>query len=345
MEDEYTVESRFNKRYSIISRKIVRLLSENARLSVAEMAKQIGVSRPTISDKLKRLENELGLRYTLELNEPAMGLNSPHIIAVKFDKKPSYDKIRSILIKSYIPQVALSVSGDYDMVIYANAVSGGEYAKWDKAMRILLGDFRAVWEPSEVIHRQLCFFPLRSGAINKTKLDQNSRLLLSSLNDNARMSFQQLSKRLNMHFNTVKYNFDKLVSMGCIKRPTITMDLVKDVSFISWFSNYSPTTGYEKSSAKARLPLFTDDENPLINRYLLTASLIGSHDLFSIDVFDDKATAHKYDLSYHKNLFTKHSIKMISGEIKDVIIGRLPIRSVDIRQEWNKITWTTEMNE
>ena len=345
MAGEYEVESKFNKSYSIISRKIVELLSENSRLSVAEMAKQLGVSRPTISEKLTRLENELGLRYTLELNEAALGLNSPHIIAVTFKKKPNFTKIKAILMKSYIPQVVFSVSGDYDMVIYANALSGGEYAHWDKAMRILLGEFRAVWEPSEVIHKQLCFFPLRNEIIGRANLDKNSKLMLQSLNENARLSFQQISKKLNMHFNTVKYNFDKLAKQGLIMRPTITMNLIKNISFMSWFSNYSPTKGYEESSARARLPLFTDDENPLINRYLLTASLIGSHDLFSIDVFDNKAAALKYDISYHKNLFVQHGIRLAYGEIKDVLIGRLPIRSVNVRKEWKRITWTTELGE
>ena len=344
MEKEYQVDSRFNKNYSTLSRKIVRMLSENSRLSMAELAKRLDVSRPTVKEKIRRLESELGMRYTLELNEEALGLNSPHLIAVKFKKKPDYARIKEILTRSYIPQVAFSVSGDYDMAIYANAMSGGEYAKWDKAMRILLRDFRAVWEPSEVVHKQLCFFPIRNETIARTKLDQNSRSLLLYLNDNSRVSFQQLSKNLNIHFNTVKYNFDKLMASGRIRRPTITMDPIKGISFMSWFSNYSPAEGYENSSAKARLPLFDDDENPLINRYLLTASLIGSHDLFSIDVFDNKAAAVKYDLSYHKKLFVKHGIEMTSGEIKKLIIGKLPIRSIDVRKEFNKISWTTEMN-
>lgn len=343
MSHEYEVESRFNKKYSLVSRKMVRILSENSRISIAEISKQLNISRPTIKGKLKRLESELGLKYTVEINEATLGLNSPHLIAITFKKKPDYKKIKSILLKSHIPQVAFSVSGDYDMVIYANALSGGEYAKWDKAMRILLGEYRAVWEPSEVTHKQLCFFPLRNEIINKTKLDENTKALLTNLNDNSRVSFQQLSKKLDMHFNTVKYNFDKLVKSGYVFRPTITLDLLKGLSFMSWFSNYSPTEGYENSSAKARQAVFSDDDNPLINRYLITASLIGSHDLFSIDVFDDKAAAQKYDLSYHKSLFVKHGIRMWSGEVRELILGRLPIRSVDTKKEFKKISWTTEL--
>ena len=34
-----------------------------------------------------------------------------------------------------------------------------------------------------------------------------------------------------------------------------------------------------------------------------------------------------------------------SGEVKDVILGRLPIRSVNIKNEYKTIKWTTELNK
>jgi Lrp/AsnC family leucine-responsive transcriptional regulator len=343
--NDYEVISKFNKKYNLVTRKIVRLLSENSRLSVAEISKRLNVSRPTVKDRITRLEKEFGVKYTIEIDERAIGLNSPHIIAIKFKKKPNYEKIKTILTSSYIPQVAFSVSGDYDLVIYANALSGSAYAHWDKAMRILLGEYGATWEPSEVIHRQLGFFPLRNEAINKTNLDETSKALLTFLNNNARLSFQQLSKMLKMHFNTVKYNYDKLVKAGYIKRATITMDLIKSLCFMTFFTNYVPTHGYEQQSAKAREAVFSDDDNPLISRYPISAPLIGSHDLFALSVFDDKAIAYKHDLSFHKSLFVNHGIKMVTGEIKYIILGRLPIRSLDTRKEFKKIVWTSELEE
>ena len=342
---QYEIESRFNKSYSIITRRIVRMLSENARLSVTEMSKQLGVSRPTIKEKIRRLESELGMHYTIELDEGMLGLNYPHLIAIRFNKKPDYAKVKELLLKSCIPQVAFSVDGDYNMVIYANALSGGAYAHWDKAMRILLGGYGAVWEPSEVMHRQLGFFPLRNETIERTNLDTKSKEMLKLLNENSRLSFQQLSKRLGMHFNTVKYNFDKLFKQGYIKRTTISMDMVKNISFLTFFANYTPAEGYESSSARARLAVFYDDQDPLISRYLISAPLIGSHDLFALLAFDDKATAYRYNLSYHKSLFVKHGIKMIYGEVKEVVLGRLPIRSMDTRKVFNKIIWSSDLSE
>ena len=344
MDYEYRTESAFNKRYNLLTRKIVRLLSENSRISVSEIAKRLLVSRPTVQDRISRLEKEFGMRYTIELNERLLGLNSPHLIEIRFKKKPDFEKIRVFLSQSYIPQVAFSTDGDYDMVIYANAFSTEEYVHWNMAMMVMLSEYEVMWHPSEVAHRHLGFFPLRNEAIEKADIDENSKKLLMHLNNNSRLNFQQLSKAMGMHFNTVKYNFEKLMKAGYIKRSTITMNPVKGLSFMTLFDDYTPTKGFESSSARAREVIKFDEEHPLISRYLLSATLMGSHTLFILSAFDDKVLADRFGLAYHKSMYAKHGAKRLSGEIKELILGRLPIRSVDIKKEYKTIMWTTEMN-
>lgn len=339
MYDEYKLESKFNKELSSVSRRILRLLSENARTTIAELSKKTGLSRPTVKSKLTALQNEFNIKYTLELDERAIGFSSPHLISVKFKKEPNWSKIREILSKSYIPQIAFTTSGSYDLIIYANAFSTSEYAHWDKSMSILLGEYGAEWRPSEVVHRQLGFFPIRTEVLVRTRLDDKYKRLLSLLNENSRLSFQQLSKLLNVHFNTVKYTYGKLFELGYIKRPTITMDLVKKLTFMTFFSNYTPVKGYENSSAAARLAFMQDDKDSLISRYLICAPLIGKHDFFTLGVFDSSNAAYNADIFYHKRVFQKHGVKIVTGKIKLLLLGRLPIRSIDIAKEYNKIIW------
>jgi DNA-binding Lrp family transcriptional regulator len=145
--DSFTSE--FNQRYSLVSRKMLRALSVDARISVSDLAKQVQLSRKTIKERLLKLEQELGLRYTVEFNETALGLTSPHLIAVKFSSKPDYDRIAKTLGRSYIPQLAAKTKGKFDLLIYATAISGSEYAHWDRSMRIFLGDYEVEcgWHP------------------------------------------------------------------------------------------------------------------------------------------------------------------------------------------------------
>ncbi len=343
MAGEYKIESRFNSNYSVPARRIVRMLSENARLSVTEIAKRLGLSRPATKERIRKLEIELGMKYTLEMSEQALGFTSPHLINIKFRKQPDYRKIRELLLSSYIPQLALITSGSYEMIVYANSFTTSEYAHWDKSMRILLGEYGVEWKSSEVVHRQLGFFPIRNEAIDRARIEDKYKPMLKLLNDDSRLSFQQLSKVLGMHFNTVKYNYDKLMSMNYVKRPTVTLPLLKNLTFMSFFASYTPVQGYEAASSNARLAFTTDDANPLISRYIICAPLIGSDDFFTMGVFDSHDVAYEADIQYHRGIFTRHNIRMKYADVKEVLVGRLPIRSIDTKKEYAMITWDPKL--
>lgn len=58
-----------------VDRKILNALIENARISNAELARLVGLSAPSVSERIKRLE-EAGIiaGYTITINPEALGL-------------------------------------------------------------------------------------------------------------------------------------------------------------------------------------------------------------------------------------------------------------------------------
>ena len=58
-----------------VDARIVAALADNARTSVADLSRQVGLSSPSVSERLKRLE-EAGVieGYTVRLNPEALGL-------------------------------------------------------------------------------------------------------------------------------------------------------------------------------------------------------------------------------------------------------------------------------
>lgn len=336
---EYEFRSEFNERYSLVTRKMLRALSENSRVSVSDLARMLDVSRITVRNRLRDVESKLGVQYTAELDEGMLGLSSQHLIVVKFDSQPDYGKIGEMLRQSYIPQLAVSVKGSYDMIIYALSTSSRDYAHWDKSMQILLSEYGVDWKPSDVAHRQLGFFPLRDELLAKLDIPEDYKGILRALHSDSRTPFRQISKSLGMHFNTVAYNFNKLVKSGYIKRFTITAGMPPDVTLMSFFAKYRPREGYEDSSAAARKAFMSDDRYSLFSRYLMCAPLIGSYDFFTLGAFDSPEVAYRNDVMYHKSLFLKHGIRLAYGAVDRVILGRLPIRSIDVAKEYNKIFW------
>lgn len=340
MQEPYEFKSEFNSKYSILVRKIIRMLSNNSRMKISEIAKTAGLSRRTITLKLNAIEKEFNIHYTLELNEERLGLLRPHLILVKFNSKPDYYRITELLKQSHIPQMAASVKGNYDMIIYANALSGKEYAYWDKNMQTLLADYKVEWHASEVVHKQLGFLPLRNEIIEKTQIKQKYKKMLMMMNSNSRIRFHDIAKGLKMNVNTVAYNFNNLLKLNYINSFTIAMDRPTNLSLMSFFSKYVPAQGYENASMIARACFTSDEENPLISRYLLTMPLIGSYDFFTVGAFDNFKIGYEKDVLYHKNVFKKYGVKMFYGEIDKVLLGKLPIRSIDTKKEYKTLVWS-----
>ncbi|MDE1860190.1 MAG: Lrp/AsnC family transcriptional regulator [Candidatus Micrarchaeota archaeon] len=335
--------SKFDESYGILTRKMMRFISEDSRISILELSKKLGVSRRTARERLLKAEREFGIRYTVAFSETALQLSNPHIILVKFIKKPDWDEVARLLSSSYIPQIAAVVKGDYDMFIYANAITSKEYVHWDKGMQILLSKYGVAWHPSNVAHKQLGFFPLRNEILDRLAIDENYKKMLKLLNINSRITFSEISKRIGMHFNTVAYNFKKLVESGYIRRFTISLEQPRDLALISTFSKYILSEGFEDDATVIR-KVYTSSgtEYPIISRYLLCTQLVGSYDSFVMGIFDNYNTAYKQAVVQYKSVMKRHKTKVECGQVQKVLLGRLPIRSIDTKKEYNTIKWTVE---
>jgi Lrp/AsnC family leucine-responsive transcriptional regulator len=78
-----------------LDRAICALLQENARLSLSEIADQIGSSVPTVSDHVKRLEADGIIRsYSTVIDPAAAGLDVAAFIFVSIDSSAQYDAFR-----------------------------------------------------------------------------------------------------------------------------------------------------------------------------------------------------------------------------------------------------------
>lgn len=339
MDIEYNFPSAFDEHYGLLTRKLVRMLSEDSRISILELSRKFGVSRRTIRERMQRMQKDIG--YTIEFNEREIGLTSPHLITLKFKKKPDYEEITRMLSESHIPQLAVTVKGRYDMLIYANATTSDDYVHWDKSLQIKLSKYGLHWHSSDVAHKQLGYFPIRNELIDQLDIEQVHKDMLKHLNWNARTTFSEMSKKMNMHFNTVAYNFNKLLKKKYISRFTISMARPPNLVLMSMFSKYVLENGYEEDSARARRAYMeSGTEFPFLNRYQICAQLVGSYDFFSMGIFDDYDTAYLHQIRNTKEIFRKHNARLEYGTVEKVLLGRLPLRSVDAKKEYNVMKWT-----
>ena len=107
-------------------RALLALLSENARMPVAELARKLGLSRTTVQARIERLEAEGVIAgYGLRLSESYLsGLVRAHVLITLAPKRSG--AIETALRK--IPEVRVlhSVSGPFDLIAIVAAASIGE---------------------------------------------------------------------------------------------------------------------------------------------------------------------------------------------------------------------------
>ena len=78
-----------------LDRQICSLLQDNARLSLSEIADQVGSSVPTVSEHVKKLEADGVIReYTTVLDAVSFGLEVLAFIFVDLDSSVNYDNFR-----------------------------------------------------------------------------------------------------------------------------------------------------------------------------------------------------------------------------------------------------------
>ncbi len=95
---------------------ILRSLIKNSRISLSQMSKEIDVPDATISNRLKKLENDVIKRYTVILDWQKIGLDITAIIIIQTESE-LHESVKEELSKLNEVSEVYSVSGEYDILI------------------------------------------------------------------------------------------------------------------------------------------------------------------------------------------------------------------------------------
>ena len=120
-------------------RKILRLLQQNARIPMTELADKVGLSTTPVTERVRRLEREGIIEgYYARLNPPALGQDLLVFVELKLQSKSGNifeDFRREALLIPQIMECHL-ISGEYDYLIKVRLPNMSAYR--DLLGRILL---------------------------------------------------------------------------------------------------------------------------------------------------------------------------------------------------------------
>lgn len=104
-----------------LDHKLLFTLSKNVRITISELARELGVSRSTAQHRLRRLETDGTIaRYGVEYGEKYSGrLIKAHVL-IKLEQKLTA-RVLSAIDKMPAVTALHAVSGDYDLIAVTSA--------------------------------------------------------------------------------------------------------------------------------------------------------------------------------------------------------------------------------
>ncbi|MEM0027168.1 MAG: Lrp/AsnC family transcriptional regulator [Ignisphaera sp.] len=119
-------------------KKIIERLSENARITYTELAKEIGLSDVAVIKRVKKLENRVIKRYTIVVDPRSLGFRVISLTGIDVDPDKLFSVIENIKSRYYVKGLWLT-TGDHPLMTIIWARDEEEMAKIHKEIGELDG--------------------------------------------------------------------------------------------------------------------------------------------------------------------------------------------------------------
>ncbi|MGG4443629.1 Lrp/AsnC family transcriptional regulator [Brevibacillus fortis] len=101
-----------------IDEQILRLLRENARITSSDISKQVHLSVPAVSERIRKLE-DTGLikQFTVKLDREQLGLHLIAFVMVQIEKTEHIAGFREAIVQADCVLECHHIAGAYDYVL------------------------------------------------------------------------------------------------------------------------------------------------------------------------------------------------------------------------------------
>jgi DNA-binding Lrp family transcriptional regulator len=322
-----------------IDSKILTILSMNGRATLDFIGKHVGLSKHPTYRRIKRLEENYGIKYIAEIDVSKFGYLG-YMAFVKFrDKVPDLHLIRKALENEPRVQLVLLTNGEYDLVIYflSNDHRDAAYLIFKLRVEGPFAPYPSDWYLTP--HYTANFIPLRGEFFELLKkniwhrtrdtkkpsernLLEREYTLLRELNNYGTASFSNIDDKYKIGKGASRYTYYKLREKGVLKRITISMQMLPIKYHAIFF--ISPFFGSRFSRTRPDLLSEVIKDGNIINKFIQNSEIgtpVGV--MLVMPVFDDIDIKNTED-------YLNSKIKGIT--LRKLIITNIPIGSFAYRR-------------
>ncbi|MCL5433936.1 MAG: hypothetical protein M1538_03085 [Candidatus Marsarchaeota archaeon] len=351
--DEYLKTKKTVKQVSEIERiihpdeidlEILTQISSNGRVAFKDIATVLNKQSPFIKGRLKRLERNYGIKYTIELAQRPFGLFR-YFVLVKFkDKIPDKNKLTKLLEANPMIQFAAFALGNYNLFMYMFAEN--TYKLEEDIFNIrsseIFTNCKTSWNVSYITYAY-GYMPIREQFFDyikdhfvwrkkkngpqkpKNKLVEREYIVLRELNENGRINFNKIDEKYKFTPGLSSYTYYQLTEKHIIQRMTITMKIPPIKYNAILLLKQLDIRKFIKVRNAYLLNTIQDTPTPL-NKYILSGDIGAPYGVLRIvPIFNDN------DLTNIINEIDmlKSEIEIRTLIITDILVGTLGYRKID----------------
>lgn len=201
-----------------LNREIIKYLKQDGRYSCAKLAKELGVNVATVTKRIEKMLEEDVFSIKTILNPMKFGFNTHALITMDIELN-KINQACSILVNNPNISLVASIFGRYDVMIIA------DYSTWEVLQEFITRELPKVEginkidtfpiiEIKKIYHG---LFNNYSVISTPPQIDTMDLTILDELGKNGRLSFADLSKKLDISLTTVSRRVAHLKNEGLIK--------------------------------------------------------------------------------------------------------------------------------
>ncbi len=259
-------------------KKILFELSYNSRIPVTRLAKRIGLSREMTNYKLKKLEKSIIKKYSSQANIELLGFQrTACYITLKNCSLEEEKKLIKFLINHKFISAISTIIGKYDIIFDVFYKNNEQLQKIIMEINNLFQDkikdlfFISMLAEQKIFYNKLFEQKIRITGEQKTKkikkTDETDLKILKILNENARESLVNISRKTGLKANAIGYRIKELEKNNLIEQSTIFINMEK-----LGINIYNLQIKINKLKSQGKLMLFLRENKRVFYYYLYTGN-------------------------------------------------------------------------
>lgn len=217
------------EKLSLKDKKIIYELDFNARMSLTQLGKKVGLSKQAVKYRLENLQRRGIIQgYYADVNASKAGF-SIYLVYLKFHQIPSekeMELIKHVGKQKYIG-VNVTIQGKWDYCIgvlaesiihfknYYNKIMS-DYEKYVKNKTIMIVTDFYYFKPKQILEKDDNEQITMTGELMRPDFDEKDKEILALLAKDARISLVDMSKKIGLTANAIKGRIKNLEKNGII---------------------------------------------------------------------------------------------------------------------------------